>query len=197
METPQEKETSQINIDDLSVCQHCRSTGLSENDKYCSNCGFPQRGDDHEKKKFLSLLQVKKRWLDEHRRSINKARNILYILAGFYILFGIGYHIFKKDLPVLISCFMIGVVYLGLALWCRKNPFAAIVSGICVYAVTIVISAIDNPVNLFSGFIWKILIISGLIYGYKGAREAKQLEDELNQLQTSKDLSPPNELPRL
>ena len=42
-----------IVISNPSVCHYCKSKGLTESDKFCPNCGFPQRGSQALMKNFI------------------------------------------------------------------------------------------------------------------------------------------------
>jgi hypothetical protein len=181
---------SQIVIDDLSICYYCKSTGLKESDLYCPNCAFPNRGTQTQMKKFIWNVSNKKKLLAEQKKAIHKARNILYILAGINFLFGIimGLAI-SIDFGILLAGVIGGVIYLTLGLWSRKQPFPAILSGFFVYIVFNLVSAISNPHTLYQGLLWKVIIISGFVYGYRGVKDSQVLENELESIKKTKDLN--------
>lgn len=184
---------SEIVIKDFTTCYYCKSTGLNEQDKFCLNCRFPQRGSQIEMKKFLNGLRLKNKLLVDKKKSVKKARNILYILAGFNLLFGLILGaIVNFDIEILISSLIGAGIYFGLAVWSKNKPFAAILSGFFIYIVFNVINAIADPHTIYQGIIWKIIIISGFVYGYKGVKDSEKLERELNSIKESKDLSESN-----
>src|SRR4051812_16098480 len=82
------REKSQIIIPDLTVCYSCKSTGLGEKDMYCPNCGFPQRGTQAEMKNFMLKINNKKQLLEEQKKAVNKAKGLLFLLAGLNLVFG-------------------------------------------------------------------------------------------------------------
>lgn len=177
-------------IDDFSMCYNCKSTGLKEEDLFCPNCRFPQRGSQIEMKRFLIGVKRKKRMLLEQRKAVGKARTILYILAAINLLFGLVFGVFRENDPAILIGSLIGAgIYFALALWSTKKPFAAILSGFIIYIVFITIAAIQDPNTIYQGLLWKILILSGFYYGYKGAKDSENLEMELSDLQNAKDLS--------
>lgn len=181
---------SRIVIKDLTICYSCKSIGLAEDDKYCPSCGFPQRGTQAEMGKFMGQIVLKKSALDDQKKAIKKARNILYILAGLNLLYGIFLGlIINFDAAILIGSIIGGGIYLSLGIWSKKKPFAAILSGFFIYIVFNVIGAIADPHTIYQGILWKIIIISGFIYGYKGVKDSEKLEKELNSLKESKDLT--------
>lgn len=184
------RQKSQIIIHDLTTCYYCKSTGLKESDMFCPNCGFPQRGGQDKMKNFIWNIKNKKTLLEEHKKSVNKARNILYILAGLNLLFGLILGVFTGlNIAVLISCVIAAGIYFILGLWSRKQPFPAILSGLFVYIVIQVMGAIADPDTLYHGIPLKLVFISGFIYGYKGVKDSKKLEMELESIKKAKDLN--------
>jgi hypothetical protein len=195
LERERRLKNSEIIINDYSVCHYCKSTGLDENVQFCPNCRFPQRGTQLDMKRFMVGVQKKKKLLEEQKKAIAKARNILFILAGINLVFGLILGVaLAFDWLILISSILGAGIYLGLGIWSLKKPFAAILSGFFVYIVILVLTALADPGSLVHGFIWKILIISGFYYGYKGVKDSEKLEKELRALNESKDLSESNEL---
>jgi hypothetical protein len=181
---------SQINIEDLTVCYYCKATGLTEEHNFCPNCGFPQRGEQLEMKKFLYTMSTKKRILSDKKSAVKKAKNILFILAGLNLVIGLFLGlIIQLNVPVLINCIVMAIIYFSLGLWCRKHPFPAILSGFFVYIVVMVIGGIIDPHTIYKGIILKVIIISGFIYGFKGVNDAKKLEDEVGSIEKGKDLN--------
>lgn len=179
-----------IVIADLSVCYYCKSKGLKEEDKFCPNCGFPQRGTQYEMRKFLSEVNLKHRLLQDHKKAVNKARYILFGLSALNFIVAILLAVIVRiNVISFISVLILSGIFLGLGLWSRKNPFSAILTGFFVYVVLQVIQALLNPQSIFNGIILKIIIISGFIYGFKGAKEASDLEEELNNIKQSKNFS--------
>ncbi len=192
------RQQSIIQIADLSKCYYCKSTGLKETDKFCPNCAFPQRGTQGEMKKFLWNIRNKKKLLEDQRKAINKARNILYILAGLNLLLGILMGIvLMKDASVFIACVICAIVYALLGLWSTKNPFPAILTGFFFFIVIITLNAIVDPSTIMKGIIWKGIIIYGFVYGYKGVKKAEELEKELKSIKTAVDLNIPDEVQEL
>lgn len=180
-----------IVIEDYSICYNCKTKGLKEDDQFCPNCRFPQRGTQQEMKKFISGIHSKQLLLIDKEKAIRKARNVLYILAAVNFGFGVIFGFMQKvQVPlVFVICAIVAAIYFGLALWSTKKPFAAIISGFFVYIVFIAINAIADPHTLYQGLLWKVLIISAFVYGYIGARDSEQLEKDLIELHNAKDLT--------
>lgn len=195
LERERRQKISEIIITDFTTCHYCKSTGLNEQDKYCPNCGFPQRGTQIEMKRFLIDVKKKKELLYSKLKAVKKARNILFILAGLNVLIGIILGVLVNfDIAILIGSLIGAGIYFGLGMWSKNKPFAAILTGFFVYIVFNVMSAIADPHTIYQGIIWKVIIISGFIYGYKGVKDAEKLEKELKSMKESKDLTESNGL---
>lgn len=192
------RKRQEIIIKDITVCYYCKSKGLTENDKFCPHCAFPQHGTQNEMKNFVRNIRLKQSLLKEQKRKINTARNILYFLAILNMGLGIIASI-KSANPTAVFMVMgiIAAIYLGLAIWCKYNPFAAILTGFFVYITIVVINAVIEPISLVSGLLVKIFIISAFIYGYRAVRDSQKLEKELVDLKTSTDFSENNEVREL
>jgi hypothetical protein len=185
----------QIVISNLSICYYCKSTGLTETDNFCPNCGFPQRGSQAQMKKFIWTINNKHTLLTNQKKAVNKARYTLFGLSALFVLFSIGLSFIDGfNLILLLSNFVIAALYLGLGLWSLKNPFPAILTGFFLYITIIVINAILDPATIFSGLLIKSFIIGGFIYGYKGVKESAILAEELASIKKAKNLAVPNEL---
>src|SRR6202023_3998388 len=85
----------------------------------------------------------------------------------------------KADFNLILFMVM-AVIYVGLAIWCKKKPVAAIISGLVLFIGFQIILAFDDPMNLVRGIIWKILIIGYLLKGMKSAFDAQKIKKELN-----------------
>jgi|GEM_PF-429905 len=188
----------QIVISNPSVCYYCKSTGLTDADKFCPNCAFPQKGSQTLMKKFIWNINNKHSLLVDHKKAINKARNILFGLAILFTLFSILLGVvIQFKLVLLVTNLVIAGLYLSLGLWSRKNPFPAILTGFFLYITLIVINAVIDPGTIFQGFLMKGFVIAGFVYGYKGVKDSEILEKELESIKKAKDLTVPNDVSEL
>ncbi len=187
-EVQQIRQKNQIIIEDYTICYHCKTKDLKEEDKYCPNCGFPQRGSDQERRNFRYELNRKNILLSDQKKAIKKAINILFALAGLNFAFGVVlYLVINLNIIEFIASTFLALIYLALALWSKKKPFAGILTGFCVYILTIALQFIADPMTIFHGLLWKILFISAFIYGYKAVKDSEKLEKELKILNTKKN----------
>jgi len=155
------------------LCSEC-STEIITASKFCANCGFPENGDEKEKAVFHAKKVMKKNEIMDDHKKINSARNTLYWMAGIFFVFGLFYFFTTEDVGVLIVNTILSAIYLVLAFWSQKKPFAAILSALFLYVTVIVLNAIEEPLTLVQGILFKIIIFSFLIKGLYSAPRSKK-----------------------
>lgn len=167
-----------IEITDPSTCFYCKSAPLGDEIVFCPSCGFPQRGTEKEQADFVWKKRALHRQLEEMQLKMDKAGNMLFITAG---LFAVSYLIafLQSNAWTLIEGGIVCGAFVGFGFWARKNPYPAVLTGLIFLGTILLLYALVNPITIISGIIWKIAIISALIYGLKAAREAKALREEL------------------
>jgi hypothetical protein len=165
-------------IDHMVTCEHCKAQNASDK-KFCTQCRYPMAGTDEEKSLFRSEIAKNQILLKDAEEKIQSAKNIIYLLAGFSLLMGLIFFFSQDDLASLVVYGFICLLYLGLAAWCSKNPFSAILTAFIVYLTIQVISAFVDPVTLANGIIWKIIFIGAFVKGIRSASEARTFMREL------------------
>ncbi|MBW1296170.1 zinc ribbon domain-containing protein [Aquimarina litoralis] len=160
----------EINVE-LQHCSQCNQEMLNDA-KFCTYCGFPENGDESEKAQFHAQRVMKKSQAKENNQRINSARNTLYWMAGIFFVSGLFLFFSLNDIAVLIASSILAIIYLILAYWSQKKPFAAILSALLLYLMVIVVNVIDEPSSLFKGILLKIIILSFLIKGMYSASQS-------------------------
>jgi len=168
-----------IPANDSVFCKSCYEK-VNNADAFCDNCGYPLKGTPEEQNIFISDRTYKEIDLEDYNKQIKKAGMTLYLIAAFTLLWGVILYATSKETAILIGSVIISVIFVSLGFWSRKKPLAAIISGAALYAILIILSAIDNPLSILSGIIWKILIIGAFIRGIKAAIDAEKVKKELN-----------------
>lgn len=163
------------------TCSNCNSP-ISPEEVYCSNCGYPENGDEKEKDKFQRRIDAKKGLLKEVKKEVKKGKNTLIVLGILNAIAGIYYGFVVEDVLTGVIEGILGIVYLGLSIWSDKQPFGALLSALILYLTLVLLLAILEPVTIFQGIIWKILIIGFLVRGIKSGHEAKNIYKELDEL---------------
>lgn len=110
----------------------------------------------------------------ETKKGINRGRYVLFILGGFNLLYGI-YELTNKEDPFLfyagIIDSVIGLVFLGLGIFSLYKTSLSMLIGLIFYGAIVILLALVDPVTIVQGIIWKVIIISSLIYSFRVARE--------------------------
>jgi ribosomal protein L37E len=165
------------------TCRSC-STTVFNHEAFCNTCGYPLQGTEDEQQSFMVNRVGQQIDLEEHDKQVKSASTTLFVLAGLTVLSG-AFELFTNDNPS--NATAIGIFYcivvalfIGLGLWSRKKPTAAIISGLCLYIVMLLLAAIADPVNIVRGVIMKIVIIGYLIKGIKSSMEADRMIKEHN-----------------
>ncbi|WP_108803447.1 zinc ribbon domain-containing protein [Aquimarina sp. Aq107] len=160
----------EIAIQQPLLCSQC-NTEINLESKFCTECGFPENGDEKEKAVYHARKAMKKNQIiDDHKR-INSARKTLYWMAGISFVVGLIYFFRTQDTGELIAQMVIAAIYLMLAYWSQKKPFAAILSGLLLYLTILAIITIAEPTTIFKGIIFKIVIIAFLAKGVYSASQ--------------------------
>lgn len=165
-----------IYIPDISVCYHCKQKDLNPEEKYCTNCGFPQLGSQEEQRNFILGHRIKKSNLREAKTNISRARNYLFGVAFLnFISFALA-----GNIGIIIGL-ILAAIYVGLGLWSNTKPFPAFLTGLIVYVTLTAFFGILEPLTLLSGLFWKIAIIGALSYGLYSVKDVEKLEKEIIQ----------------
>jgi hypothetical protein len=173
-------ERNKIVIKDFTVCYFCKTKGLTESDLFCPNCAFPQRGTGQEQHKYVGEHMVQKIRLDEMGDAVKKAQNMLFAISGLTLIpYALGAATAHDGAIFGIGVF-IAALYAGLAFWSRKQPFPAILTGLILYVSMWALYTIINPINFFSGIIYKIMGLSALYYGIQAARNYDNLKKQVD-----------------
>lgn len=155
-----------------TCCSQCRSE-IQFDQKFCTICGFPEKGTEHEQSSFHAQQVLKRREGDEASKKIKKARNSLFVISGFSFLVGIFYFFKLDDSGVLIASTVLAVCYLFLGFWSQKKPLVALVLGLLVYLTVLVLNGILEPETIYKGIVIKIFIIGFLANGINSALQLR------------------------
>jgi hypothetical protein len=163
------------------LCASC-SVKISTEDTFCNNCGYPLKGTEQEQKDFLTQVAINEIDMADYQNKIKQGGTSLYYVAGVFAL-GTLVDLYQtrdqENLPVIMIIDLIIVgIFVFLGGWSRKKPFAAMVSGICLYGIVILLTVIGDPVNIVRGIIFKIIIISLLVKGIRAAMDIEKMKKE-------------------
>lgn len=117
---------------------------------------------------------------DKH---IRNARIMLYIVAGLQLipifLLPAGITDEARYIAIGAQLFFVAI-FIGLAIWTKYKPFAALLTAIIFFLAIWLLGAILNPASIFSGILIKVVLMVLLIMGIRNAREAEALKKTFN-----------------
>ncbi|HRH39424.1 MAG TPA: hypothetical protein PK760_13820, partial [Flavobacteriales bacterium] len=105
-----------IVVQDRTVCHHCKRKGLTNEDAFCPDCGFPQQGSEAEQRRFVVEKRRERSLRTDHEAMVRKARNYLLLAAGLNMLTFIS-----SDPLTLIIGLVISGIFVGLSFWAKKR----------------------------------------------------------------------------
>jgi hypothetical protein len=116
--------------------------------------------------------------MEGYDKHIRNARIMLFVVAGLFLLSLIGLMPFD-DNPAKIVMGIILVlfagVYITLAFWTKKKPFAALLTALIFFISLEVVSAILQPATIWQGWLLKIAVVVMLILGLRNAKDNQDL----------------------
>jgi hypothetical protein len=168
---------------EVAFCDSC-SSQVNHEDQFCTNCGYPLKGTEEDKHKFLMDRNYKEVNLDEANRNIKKSSYALFYIAGVMALvgliqYGTAGNAADKNAVLLVNV-ILAAIFAAIGFWCRVKPLAAIISGAALYALIQILNAMVDPVTIVKGIIFKIFVVVLFIRGIKAAIEADKLKKDLN-----------------
>jgi hypothetical protein len=134
--------------------------------------------------------EIQQRKMTGYERTVRKARNALFWAGGLIFVGEMISMVMTNEGfdPIIFTIGLFeGGIFVALALWTKKKPYTAIVTGFIVFVSFIILSmALSAMVDgaggavkaLVSGYLVKLIIIMNLI---RPLKDAKALEDAKKQ----------------
>jgi len=165
-------------MEEKIICPSCK-TEFEKQPEVCSNCAFPFAGTEKEKSIFIGQQILKKGKVSDTKDGIKRARLILWIIGGLNIVspFFI-YNTHSTGAIFIIVGIILGLIFIGLGFLTYKKPFISILISLILLLLFYTIDGLANPSILFQGIIWKIVFLSGLIYGLVSIIQAEKIKKE-------------------
>jgi len=180
----------ELNTTENVACPICNTTARQA-DAFCGKCGYPLKGEKQEQENFKQTQYQLEANLSMANHQIRKGGLTLYILSGITFLAGIilGF-IAEPDfvermfdapqVPLGIVLLILSAAYLGLGLWSRQRPFAALLIALILYCTLLLMDIVADPASIIKGIIWKVIIIVALVRGTTGGYKAEKIKKELH-----------------
>lgn len=185
------------------MCPKCHAN-VPGDQAFCTNCGEPlQEGKTRREIPRSSSSSPLGSLVDEqHRKHIRGSRIAIMFVAVVTIIFSIIAWInleneiarINRDPTMVVledvvaqnrliigATFVIGLVFVGLFFWAKKNPFSACLTALIIYLTNIIVALGIDPSSLVRGIIVKIIIIAALANGVKSGLAFRKLKENPEQ----------------
>lgn len=104
---------------------------------------------------------------------------IMQFVFGTILIFVLPAAAAEDRTVMLISVYGIGVIFLGLYLWARKNPLPAAISGLVFFITVHALDAVADPTALARGVILKVIVIVMLVQAIQAGIQHRKLRQQV------------------
>ena len=167
------------------LCSVCRNRAF--NPKQGLICGLTNEpatfdfscNDYSEDEKEIRNDNIKKAQIQNAtNKTITKGRYALFIVGALYLGIGFfeGFIMAGSDMLYAIIDWVIAGLFIGLGIWSYRKASTALIIGLGLYVLLMALFIIADPISIIRGIIWKILIISYLIYAIRTALDEERIE---------------------
>ncbi|GAA0736800.1 MULTISPECIES: hypothetical protein [Flavobacteriaceae] len=162
-------------------CPNCKET-VSQIEFECSNCGYPLSGTEKEKAIFIGKQITNKTKIGDAKDSQNRVQKILYIIAAFQFLN--AFLVYRKlySIEDVIFYCVLGIILIIFGYLCPKKPILFISLSLALILGYYLLLYLNDPMYLYSGILWKIVIVASLLYGLALSFDEQKLKKKYNYL---------------
>ena len=164
-----------------SACSSCKRAMNAES-VYCPSCGYPENGDENQRDRYWHSIKLKRDVLEDAEKKVNNVKVMLYIVAAINGLYGLFMLIGKNSLAEGLGGIIAAAIFIGCVIWVNKQPLTGILAGLSFYVLLILLAFALDPVSIFSGLLWKIVIVGIFIKGITAARDYTTYYNQLKEL---------------
>ena len=157
------------------TCDNCK-VEVSPVEIHCENCGYPLAGTEKEKALFIGRQIANKSTIREAGRLQRRSSYILYAIGGLQIFSAVYSYMQIQELIILIITVMIGAAFIAFGYFSTKKPILFVSLGLGLILFLYTLDYIFDPNALFRGILWKIIIISTLIYTLVNSFEEQKIK---------------------
>lgn len=172
-----------IYINDPSTCFICKNNMQDITAVYCTDCGFPQNGEQAAQATFYREHLLAQKDFTDAIKNVKSARNTLFVTAGLCVLGGFLLAAIDPDnmgINMLTQIILAGI-FIALGFWASQNPLAAAICGLVLYCSVLLLSFIISieegharpPIGII-----QVVVIIFLAKGIKGALNAEKWRKE-------------------
>ena len=163
------------------ICSRC-NTLVSNQDTFCTECGYPTNGTQEEKDRYEYGIKLKRDVVEDAQKKLKNVKILLYVVAGLNVVVGLFY--LSSDLTFAdgIGSLIAGAIFLGCVVWVNKQPLTGILAAFAFWIVLQLLAILVDPTLIFRGILLKIIFIGIFIKGIASARDAKKFTDQLREM---------------
>ena len=176
----------------VTRCPHC-SAENHPSAAFCVSCGKALPGQDPLMPRVITESRAAKSELgkgllsDELKKQLKKATTallavcILQLIGGTILLSIAEANNSKLGAGAFVVVYGIALLFFGLFLWARKNPFPAAIVGLVLFVTVHAMDAIADPTAIAKGMIVKIIVIVVLAQAIRAGHQYNNLVRGLSQ----------------
>jgi uncharacterized membrane-anchored protein len=121
---------------------------------------------------------------DNRAHSLKKLRNNLLVIAAMFLVSDVLALIRTDSFGsiALLYALVFPVFFTGLAFLSSKSPYAALTIAIILLVAVVALNAYQlGAASLFSGWIWKVVVVYLMIASFRHAKEAEEARKKLEE----------------
>lgn len=158
----------------MALCKFCEQEVL-DSDVICGICHYPLQGTSQEQASFIARQVIDKSDVEDAIEKLKKARYVLFGLSAFYIIFPFTPMVVNSSVFTTIVSLTLGAVFICFGLLTYKYPKIALLIPLGLTLIYYLVLLLINPLLLWSGILWKMIVLVGLGYGYFSARKSDKI----------------------
>lgn len=158
----------------MSHCRICKTDG-DDLDAFCKVCNYPLKGTKQEQASFGAKFIIQKGDIKDSFEYLKKARILLFILGAIMIIMPLLPFFYSPNKIVLIINIVIGLFFIGCGVLSIKKPKMGLLIPLITVMSYYLLLLIFSPYDLWTGILWKTIIVVILSYGYFSVRKADKI----------------------
>lgn len=155
-------------------CNNCK-TAAEEEIEICAICNYPIKGTEKEKASFIAKQVIQKSDVEESIKRLKTSRIILFVIGAFYLIISLKSFINVNTSFSWIFNLVLGLIFIGFAFLTYKKPIIAIGVPLGLTLLYYLTLLLIDPTYLWSGILWKMIIVMGLGYGFFSVRKSNDI----------------------
>jgi hypothetical protein len=108
--------------------------------------------------------------------AVKKVQSVMLLIVAVQVL-GMAYLLVTGELDTTMMAVMLPFtcVYVGLLVWCKRQPLASSIVGLVVFVVVHLIEALIDPAALERGLVIIVVLTAALVWAVRSGLEHRKL----------------------